>query len=145
MTSSDVLEVSVHIEAAPETVFGFFTDPTRYTKWMGSEATIEAVPGGLYRVHMRDGVEAVGQFVEVDPPKRVVFTWGWHGDEVVGPGSTRVEIILSPVGDSTDVVLRHFGLPGAEQIEHHRQGWELYLGRLAAAAAGVDPGPDPNA
>ncbi|MEO7943187.1 MAG: SRPBCC domain-containing protein, partial [Marmoricola sp.] len=114
--TNDVLEVSVRIEAAPETVFGFFVDATKYTQWMGSEATIEAVPGGLYRVYMRDGVEAVGQFVEVDPPKRVVFTWGWHGDGVVGPGSTRVEISLSPVGDSaTDVVLRHYGLPGAEQ------------------------------
>ena len=84
MTSSDVFEVSVHIDAAPETVFGFFTDPTRYTQRMGQESTIEAVPGGVYRARMRDGVEASGQFVEIDPPQRVVFTWG-EGDAVVGP------------------------------------------------------------
>jgi uncharacterized protein YndB with AHSA1/START domain len=146
MTGDDsTLEVSVRIDAPPEIVFPYFTDPERYVLWMGSEAVIEASPGGTYRVRMRDGVEAAGQFVEVEPPSRVVFTWGWTGDPLVGPGSTLVEITLTPAGDSsTEVLLRHSGLPGAAQAEHHEQGWRVYLTRLSVAVSGGDPGPDPN-
>ena len=50
-----------------------------------TEATLEPVPGGVYRVSMRDGVEAAGEFVEVDPPRRLVFTWGWTQDHAVRP------------------------------------------------------------
>ncbi len=75
MTSDSVVEIRVHIAAQPETVFPYFTDPGRYVQWMGSDATLEPVPGGSYRVLMRDGVEAVGEFVEIDPPRRLVFTW----------------------------------------------------------------------
>ncbi len=142
----DVLEVSINVQAKPETVFGYFTDPTRYVQWMGSDARIVSIPGGEYRVHMRDGVETAGTFLEIDKPNRIVFTWGWTSDQAVSPGSTRVEVTLSSDGGSgTDVVLRHYGLPSAEQIEHHRAGWKLYLGRLALSASGRDPGQDPNA
>ena len=139
-----MLEVSVHIEATPDTVFQYFTDPTKYVQWMGTGARITSTPGGEYRVRMRDGVETSGEFVEIDPPKRVVFTWGWKHDAAVPPGSTRVEVSLEPDGTGTRVVLRHHNLPSAEQIEHHRQGWELYLNRLALRATGTDPGRDPN-
>ena len=140
-----MLEVSVHIEATPDTVFQYFTDPTKYVQWMGTTARITSTPGGEYRVRMRDGVETSGEFVEIDPPKRVVFTWGWEHDVAVPPGSTRVEVTLEPDGTGTRVVLRHHDLPSTEQIEHHRQGWELYLNQLALRATGTDPGPDPNA
>ena len=145
MSDAAGLEVAIHIDARPETVFEFFIDPARYVEWMGSDATIEPVPGGTYRVRMRDGVETAGEFVEIDPPHRLVFTWGWQGDEVVPPTSTRVEIILTPTGSGTDLLLRHLGLPGQAQRAHHRQGWEMYLNRLATRASGGDPGPDPNA
>jgi uncharacterized protein YndB with AHSA1/START domain len=142
---ASTLEVSVRIDAPPDIVFPYFTDPQRYVLWMGSEAVIEAEPGGIYRVRMRDGVETVGSFVEVEPPHRVVFTWGWAGDPVVAPGSTRVEITLTPVGESsTEVRLRHSGLPGRVETEHHEQGWLAYLTRLGVVVAGGDPGPDPN-
>ena len=140
-----MLEVSVHIEATPDTVFQYFTNPTKYVQWMGAHARLILAPGGEYRVRMRDGVETSGEFVEIDPPKRVVFTWGWENDAAVPPGSTRVEVTLEPDGTGTRVVLRHHDLPGAAHIEHHRQGWELYLNRLALRATGTDPGPDPNA
>src|SRR5262249_56262890 len=113
MTDPDVLEVSVHIKAPPETVFGYFTDPVKYPQWMGSEVTIEATPGGRYRVKMRDGVEVSGQFVEVEEPRRIVFTWGWTHDLAVAPGSTRVEVSLTEDGDGTIVVFRHHALPDA--------------------------------
>lgn len=145
MTDPGALEVTVHIAAQPETVFTYFTDPARYIQWMGSEATLEPVPGGAYRVSMRDGVEASGEFVEVDPPHRLVFTWGWTHDHAVAPGTTRVVVTLEAHDGGTRVVLRHDGLPDEQQRDHHRGGWEMYLDRLAVRVTGGDPGPDPNA
>jgi uncharacterized protein YndB with AHSA1/START domain len=144
MTEPDALEVSVHIAAQPETVFPYFVDPARYREWMGRSVALDAVPGGIYRVGMRDGVEAVGEFVEVDPPRRLVFTWGWTGRFAVPPGSTRVEVTLTAENGGTRVVLRHDGLAAPEDRSQHRAGWETYLGRLAVRAAGGDPGVDPN-
>lgn len=144
MTDVNVVEVSLHIAAPPGVVFSYFTDPERYTQWMGGEASLEPKPGGVYRVKMRDGVEASGEFVEVDPPHRIVFTWGWNHDHAVAPGSSRVEVTLESEGDGTRVVLQHHGLPDQAQRAHHRLGWELYLDRLVSRATGQDPGPDPN-
>jgi uncharacterized protein YndB with AHSA1/START domain/GNAT superfamily N-acetyltransferase len=84
----------MQVAAQPETVFPYFTDPGRYVEWMGSGATLEPVPGGSYRVLMRDSVEPVGEFVEIDPPHRLVFTWGWTHDRAVPPGTTRVVVTL---------------------------------------------------
>jgi uncharacterized protein YndB with AHSA1/START domain len=145
MTDVTVLEVTVHIAAAPETVFPYFTDPARYVRWMGSQATLDPVPGGAYRVNMREGVQTAGEFVEVDPPHRLVFTWGWTNDDAVPPGSTRVVVTLVAEDGGTRVVLRHHDLPDDEQRSHHRLGWEMYLGRLGVSVLGGDPGPDPNA
>ncbi len=144
MIDSTALEVTVHIAAEPETVFPYFTDPNLYVLWMGNEAALEPVPGGTYRVWMRDGVETVGRFLEVDPPRRLVFTWGWTNGPPVAPGSTRVVITLEPEAGGTRVVLRHHDLPDDEQRGHHSTGWEMYLGRLAIRLAGGDPGRDPN-
>jgi uncharacterized protein YndB with AHSA1/START domain len=145
VTDGAPLELSLHIAADPDTVFPYFTDPARYVRWMGTIAVVDPVPGGTYRVRMRDGIEASGRFLDIDPPKRVVFTFGWtHEQAVVTPGSTRVEVTLEPEGGGTRVVLRHHGLP-ADQTREHRSGWDLYLARLRRAATGDDPGPDPHA
>jgi uncharacterized protein YndB with AHSA1/START domain len=81
MTEQAPPEVSVHVAAAPGAVFPYFTQPARYVEWMGSEAVLEPVPGGVYRVRMNDGFAAAGTFLEVDSPHRVVFTWGWADSE----------------------------------------------------------------
>jgi len=122
MSEDGVLEVSVHIAAARETVFPYFVDPARYVRWMGNSAVLEPVPGGAYRVSMRDGVRVEGEFVEVDPPHRVVFTWGWTNDEGVPPGTTPVVVTLTDEDGGTRVVLRHHDLPDDDQRNHHRMG-----------------------
>ena len=139
------LEVTTHIAAPPEQVWPYLTDPARYALWMGTDVTLSPTPGGLYKVHMREGIEAEGEFVEIDPPHRLVFTWGWHDNPVVPPGSTSVEVTLEATEDGTLVRLTHHGLPDPESVAHHRQGWETYLPRLAVVATGGDPGTDPNA
>lgn len=145
----EAVEREVRIGARPETVFDFFTDPEKQILWMGRRAELDARPGGVYRVEINDQVTAKGEFVEIVAPSRVVYTFGWEGQEADGgehgvpPGSSRVEITLEPDGDGTLVRLRHFDLPEQARAMHG-QGWELYLARLAAVVAGRDPGPDPN-
>ncbi|MGH8825877.1 MAG: SRPBCC family protein [Jiangellaceae bacterium] len=144
MTDTDVLEVTIHIGAQPEIVFPYFTDPDRYAQWMGSGAVLDPVPGGVYLVRMRDGVEAAGEFLEIDPPHRIVFTWGWTKGYAVAPGTTRVVVTLEAEDGGTRVVLRHYDLPDGELRALHLKGWETYLDRLRVRVLGGDPGPDPN-
>jgi uncharacterized protein YndB with AHSA1/START domain len=142
-----VVEREIRIAARPETVFDYFVDPQKMVQWKGRKAELDPRPGGIYRVELNDQAIARGEYVEIDAPSRVVFTWGWEGQEsgvhAVAPGSSRVEVELTPDGDGTLVRLRHFDLP-EESREIHGQGWDHYLGRLSKAAAGEDPGPDPN-
>src|SRR5262249_50653093 len=137
-------EVSVHIAAQPETVFPYFTDPGRYVQWMGAGAVLEPVPGGCYRIVMRDGVQAAGEFVEIDPPRRLVFTWGWTHDRAVPSGTTRVVVTLQAERGGTRVVLRHYGLPDDRQRDHPPAGCGPFPGGLLVRLHGGDPGPDPN-
>ena len=143
--SERVVEIERRIDAPREVVFVYLTDPDKYTKWMGMTADLDPRPGGVYRVRMNSDLIAVGEYLAVEPPSRVVFTWGWEGDEVVSPGSTRVEITLREDGDGTILRLRHTGFPTGQGAARHREGWNLYVERLSQAAPGGDPGPDPTA
>jgi uncharacterized protein YndB with AHSA1/START domain len=140
-----VVEREVRIDASPETVFEFFTDPVKAVRWMGTQATLDPRPGGVYRIEMSEQVVALGEYVEVDPPNRVVMTWGWEGGMAsVGPGGSTVEVTLAADGDGTLVRLVHSGLPTPESAAAHSDGWDEYMARLVIAAEGGDPGPDPH-
>lgn len=155
----DVVEVERRIAARPDTVFAYFTDAERYRRWQGVDAELDHRPGGVFRVTMtgRSRTVARGVFVEVEAPTRLVFTWGWEaadgshdnlpdGMSGVPPGSSTVEVVLVPDGDDATLLrLRHTGLPTSETATFHTGGWDLTLDRLAAVAAGADPGPDPMA
>jgi uncharacterized protein YndB with AHSA1/START domain len=142
-----VVEREVRIAARPETVFEFFVDPEKMKQWKGSKAELDPRPGGIYRVEISEEAIVRGEYVEIEPPSRVVFTWGWEGQEsgehAVPPGSSRVEVDFVPDGNGTLVRLRHLDLP-EQSRDIHGQGWDLYLGRLTAAAEGREPGVDPN-
>lgn len=77
---------------------------------------------------------ARGQFVEVDPPRRVVFTFGWDGGDTVPPGPTTVEIGLRAEADETVLTLIHRDLP-FDGIEAHNRGWSNFLDQLVDAAS----------
>jgi uncharacterized protein YndB with AHSA1/START domain len=70
-----------------------------------------------------------GEYVEIEPPKRVVFTWGVPGRDSLPPGSTTVEIVLTADGPDTVVELFHHDLP-AEEFDSHLAGWTAKLDRL---------------
>jgi uncharacterized protein YndB with AHSA1/START domain len=137
-----VVQREVQIAAPPATVFAFLTDPDRIVSWMGVEATTEAHPGGLYFLKVRSDRAARGEFREVVPVHRLAYSFGWEGDEEVPPGSSLVEIDLVDRDGGTLVRMTHSGLPNAEQRAGHDRGWAHYLGRLAIAATGRNPGID---
>jgi uncharacterized protein YndB with AHSA1/START domain len=135
------LTQEILVKASPATIFEFLTIPEKLVEWNGTEAELEPRPGGIYRVLMGSGHQAAGEFVEVAPDERVVFTFGWDQPEHPIPaGSTKVEITLIPEGESTRVRLVHSGLPG-DAVTDHTKGWEHYLNRLGVVAGGghVEP------
>jgi len=114
------------------------------TRWMGRAATFDLRPGGAYRIEVLPGSTARGEFVEIDPPRRLVYTWGWEDERSPVPsGSSTVEFELLPHGTGTLLRLRHDDLADAGAAASHRRGWDHYLPRLGVAAGGGDPGPDP--
>jgi uncharacterized protein YndB with AHSA1/START domain len=139
------VERELAIAASPETVWELLTKEDEAVKWMGRSATFDLRPGGVYRVEVIPGNTARGEFVEIDRPHRLVFTWGWElgSQSVVAPGSTTIEFELTPVGEGTLLRFRHSDLRNDDAAAAHGQGWDHYLDRLALAASGADPGVDP--
>lgn len=131
------------IEASPADVYAYLTDAAKWKRWQGADATLDPRVGGAFSVLMANGLNARGEFVELVPNRRVVFTWGWVGYENLPPGSSTVEIELRADGDATMLVLTHGSLPD-EELPQQRTGWIHYLPRLAVTAAGGDPGEDPG-
>jgi uncharacterized protein YndB with AHSA1/START domain len=132
------------IHAPADEVFEYLVDPVLFGQWMAEGATLDATPGGTVRWTHPNGDTVSGRYVEVDPPCRIVFTYGWERADVqIPPGSTTVEIDLVPQDDgATLVTLVHRGLEGGA-VDAHSGGWHHYLNRLAQAAEGTPPGPDP--
>ena len=97
------VEREVAIAASPETVWEFLVDPEKAVRWMGIEATLDPQPGGRYRVVILPGQVASGEFVELDPPRRAVWTWGWEPGSkgTVSIGASTVAIDLEPTDAGT--------------------------------------------
>jgi len=132
----DVIERVIDIAASPETVFTLLTDPEQYVRWKGTSARLDARRGGAFDVGFAGGGRVLGEYLEVVPNRRVVFTWGWDSSEaVVGPGGSTVEIDLEPKGQGTRLHLVHRGLPVSERASH-TEGWDFFLPRLTTIAEG---------
>lgn len=130
---NDVIVATEHIKAPPEVVFRYFTDPALIIEWIGDRAQLDPRPGGVFSLDMGE-VAARGTYLTVEPPYRVVFSWGIPGSDTLPAGGSTVEVVLTPDGDDTMVVLTHRGL-SATRLGSHRAGWEQRLGLLRGAAA----------
>ena len=128
------IEITQRIDAPAETVFAYLTDSRRFVKWMGVGAELDARPGGRYRIDVDGEHIASGEYQVVDPPRRLVMSWGWEGHPTVPPGSTTVEITLTPERGATVLRLRHLGLPDDGERRQHAEGWKSYTRQLATLA-----------
>jgi uncharacterized protein YndB with AHSA1/START domain len=138
---TDQFATEVDLPAPPGEVFRHLTDPAAMIRWMGQHAVLKPVPGGAFEVDI-NGVPVRGQYLEIDPPRRVLVSWGVAGSPGMPPGATEVEFTLTPIPDGTRLRLVHRSLPPG-QAQVHATGWQHFLTRLASAATGDDPGPDP--
>jgi uncharacterized protein YndB with AHSA1/START domain len=145
-TERVTIERTIEIEATPETVWEYLTDAIKALRWWGVGATFDVRPGGEFRLHVGSGSIASGEYLEVEEPHRLVYTFGWEkGGDPTGHtshGSTIVELTLEPSDTGTTLSLVHRDLVNLEAAEGHGAGWDHYLERLQITAAGGDPGPD---
>ncbi|MFZ0249059.1 MAG: SRPBCC family protein [Acidimicrobiales bacterium] len=130
---TDPVTASVRVAAPPHVVFPYFTDPALAVKWIADAASLDPRPGGTFSLDVR-GNPARGEFMEVDPPRRVVFSWGIEGRGDFPPGSSTVEVVFQPDGDDTIVSLTHRDLPTEDHRSSHRRGWGEFLGLLGEVA-----------
>ena len=129
------LERTVEIGAPVDVVFGYFTDTALWAAWWGAGSSIDATPGGRMTIRHNNGVEVVGDVVEVDPPRRIVFTYGYAtSEQQPKPGGSQVTITLEPVGTSTRLQLTHAFAEVAHR-EGFVQGWRYQLSVFATVIA----------
>ena len=88
LAADGVIEREVRVAARPETVFAFWTDPGRMARWMGRDIRLDPRPGGELRIDYNGSDIVSGEFVELDPPTRIVLTWGWEAaGDATPPGA----------------------------------------------------------
>lgn len=124
----------IWIDAAPDKVFPYLVEPELLATWIGEESWNEPRLGGLFRLKFPQNIVR-GEFVELDPPRRVVFTWGREEGDSMPVGSTTVAFDLEAENGGTRVRLQHTGLPNELEVEQHNMGWDMFLPVLAKVAA----------
>ena len=140
--AAEEVTASVHIDAPPERVYEYFTRPEAIVSWMGENALLEPEPGGRFVLDIK-GAPVRGRFLELDPPNRLLISWGYAGSDHLPPEASTVEVRLTADRGGTRVELQHRDLPPGER-PGHASGWTHYLHRLEFAAAGRHPGSDPG-
>lgn len=136
------IEKSVLVPLGADETFALLTEPERLRRWQAVSARVDLRAGGEYRWTVVPGANASGTFVEVEPGKRLVFTWGWEGNDALAPGSTTITLTLEPTEGGTTVHLVHEGLTPEQEVGHN-DGWDHFMERLGVAGregeAGLDP------
>jgi uncharacterized protein YndB with AHSA1/START domain len=137
----DVLRIERTFAAPARAVFDAWISAEVLRRWWpaGSDwetpvAEVEPRVGGALRLVMRspEGEEfgGSGEYLEITPAERLVFTWTWDGHEG-HEGTQLVEVEFSDRGDGTTaVVLTNRGLPDEESRRSHREGWDASFDNL---------------
>lgn len=135
MSGPGVIEIRRWLPAPAAEVFRWWTEADRMREWMSPVGTVEAQVdlrvGGTLRIVMRSEgtvIEHLGEYVEIDPPRRLVFTWA---SPFTGAEPSLVTLELEPEGaDATQLLLVHSRLPESV-AKSHRDGWGTMLDRLS--------------
>ena len=134
------LEIRRVIKAPRDRVYAAWTDPAQLKQWFGPEnvqtrdLTADARVGGLFQWDLinPEGEEMTirGEFREVEPGRKIVFTWHWEDDEEWEERDSVVTVELSDCDGGTEVRLTHEQLPSEESRDRHTEGWKSVLEKL---------------
>jgi uncharacterized protein YndB with AHSA1/START domain len=137
-----IVQIRRRVSARAEVIFDLWTKPDLMVRWMSPfpgavdcKASCDLRPGGAFSLVMSSAQasrEVSGTYVEIDRPRRLVFTWT---GPLTNNVNTLVTVELSPLGDETDLVLTHERLPTPAELEGHTRGWGHILDHLADAVA----------
>jgi uncharacterized protein YndB with AHSA1/START domain len=132
-----VLRLERLIAAPPESVFALWTEPEKLVQWWGPEgcdvpaSALDVRPGGHWKTTMRTPEGKLhtvsGVYRVIEPPRRLVFTWGWDDDRGVRGHETEVTVTFDAAPGGTRLVLQQQTFASAEQRDKHGQGWSSSL------------------
>jgi uncharacterized protein YndB with AHSA1/START domain len=133
--TTTTITLSRTVAAAPDRVFAAWTDVDRLARWWwpqlaGTTYDVDAREGGRFRIQSPAiGATVSGTYTEVDPPRRLVFSWFWQDDGEPESGEDTVVVTFEPEGEGTVVTVAH---TSAEHVPDGgaEQGWNDVLDRL---------------
>jgi uncharacterized protein YndB with AHSA1/START domain len=150
--STTAVHVTRELPVAREEVYRTWTEPDLFERWFtppgnsSVTAELDVRPGGSYRITLRrtelipGASHIVGTYLEVEPPERLVFTWGWEdpppveGLEALETLDSRVTVQFRDLGESTEVSITHERLDNEELRAFHSWGWNITLDQLERIA-----------
>jgi uncharacterized protein YndB with AHSA1/START domain len=124
------LDRSILIHAPRPTVFSFLTDSSRWAQWWGAGSTIDPQVGGKVYIRYPNGIEAGGRILDIAPPERVVFSYGFNSGVPMPLEASRVTMSFDEESGSTRVRLRHEFAESSVR-EDFVQGWRYQLSLFA--------------
>ena len=144
VTEDSVLRVERLIPAKPERVFELWTDPELLIQWWGPEGfttpkhAIDVRPGGRWRTTMRspegNDYTVSGIYRAIEPPRRLVLTWGWDDENGVRGHETEITVTFEPAPGGTRMVLTQQAFEDQESRGKHEHGWSSSFVCLAQVA-----------
>jgi glutathione S-transferase len=134
------LEIERFIKAPRDRVYAAWIDPAQLKLWFGPEnvethdLVADVRVGGKYRWDLSnpegERMTVLGEYRELQPGKKIVFTWRWDDDEVWENRTSIMTVEFDDVDGGTQLRLRHEQLPSEESRDRHNQGWNSVLDKL---------------
>lgn len=135
-----VLQLRRVIAAPRERVFTAWTTPDAIKVWFGSEdcrvleAQVDFRVGGEFCFSLSTqrlgAIKVRGQYREVTPPTKLIYTWRWEGNPELAAGTSLVTVEFIPAGAATEIHLTHEQLPSIEARDDHGHGWSGTFDKL---------------
>jgi uncharacterized protein YndB with AHSA1/START domain len=134
------LEINRVIKVSRERVYAAWTDPAQLKEWFGPEnvqtrdLVADARVGGKFRWDLTNSegekMTMLGEYRELQPGKKIVFTWKWDDDETWENHISIVTVELSDREGGTELRLTHEQLPNEQSRDGHTRGWNSALNKL---------------
>jgi uncharacterized protein YndB with AHSA1/START domain len=134
------LEIKRLIKAPRDRVYAAWTDPLQLKQWFGPENVqtheliADARVGGTFRWDLTNSegekMTMHGEYRELQPGKKIVFTWQWDDDEDWENHISIVTVELTDRDGGTELRLIHEQLPSEQSRDGHTRGWSSALNKL---------------